>query len=193
MKLRQFRDQRRVSGRTGSGFQRYIWKADHNIVRRYIWESRRDDWFPCCQTGRSMSQLVRETLAFWTSRNQTWKIENLLYELDLRYLRFEQSQRCAVIQLIEQGSEKEGWELVLNPHRTLFWFEDIGHEIGHLEAFKLIGAYNHPSRRNLKQRALEEVFAEEFGLAWAAVPYHRFQARRLLVPVFKEWRGGKIL
>lgn len=181
----------------------YDKRATHNSFRRYGLKLRREDWLPCRETGRTMTELVREAAERWKGIALTNRFKREVYDLGLRFLRFEETHGLAYIRLINTGTKKECWELTLDPRRRLLWIDDVGHEIGHLESFRLLGDQFKGRQRYvetkrsafdvLRQLRLEEVFADEFGIAWASVPYHRQQIRLLIGRALKRYNERRLL
>lgn len=167
-------------------------RLDHNGCRRLFYKLRWSEWEPCVQSGKSGVELVREALSKWQDvRN----IEERMIMLGVGQLIARDTQGRKA--LVGRISNSPLFEIVLDPKRSTWnWIEDLGHELGHLEARQL-GS----KRLDLRTRALrlgdpgcteflnqsfiEEAFADRFGEAWSAIASHRRQARRLFLRLMK--------
>ncbi len=70
------------------------------------------------------------------------------------------------------------YRLTLHPNRSISnWIEDLGHEIGHLNAWDF---------DSIPLMKGEEHFAETFALTWSGISENRIAARKIFCKLIKE-------
>jgi hypothetical protein len=138
------------------------WKASlaQNHARRHE-GLRRDDW-DMLQKVRcsSKTEFVANMLKAW----ERWALMDWLRAHHVFRLTFSKWRTAGV------GIRDEGYDIHFPRGReVVHMIEDLGHEMAHVYLFHIAVSDNFH----------EEEFCEEFGLAWAAVPRHRLEARKL--------------
>lgn len=139
-----------------------------------------EGWPLCLKLGLNESGLRVKLFREWEKVTTPAEFEDRLRQLKVLKIEVRSSVWCqAAIEDVEVGiipPGKKGYCIVLDATRFSEWMEDFGHELAHLEAWRLGGE----TRPGSPEHKFEHEFAEGFGQYWAKMPQHQEAVRLFL-------------